>query len=494
MEEKKEFVFSFDMVFDFLKNSKWRIFLFAFLSAAIIILICFAFYTILPSQQFMYQEVSILLPKQGENDEIVYPSGKKFNRLDIVSPPVLKQVYENNNLKSMVNFDDFQKLFSVINFSRDRALLDADFASKLSKRNLSATDVSTIEREYKKAVAEIDASTYKVILDNSKIPPALAAKILNDTIDGWFQIYRKLEADKLPISNIDGELEKIIVQDLSQSKLIALDRFRYYTNQLESMITKLSALQGNRGLTISSGEYLEDITTKLKYITTYQLDTLRQMILNSQILKSDIDLIYVQGRLESETLQLESLQTRHKMLLESIDIVDIKNPAAKSKEDTTSFTLDANVLSQLATIYGRDASINIRKDLATQNTALASQISRQQSTVSFYKYMLDKLSVPAAATSQKNADAIFSEAFNAMMTSTVALSKKLTEFKELLINDYNSSVSFYSPVGEMGLLKDYMVPMKKMIAIAFVFWALLNAIYVSILFGKNYIWLPTESA
>ncbi len=493
MEEKKEFVFSFDMVFDFLKNSKWRIFLFAFISAVVIILICFAFYTVLPSRQFMSQEVSILLPRQGENDEIIYPSGKKFNRLDIVSPPVLKQVYENNNLKSM-NFDDFQKLFSVINYSRDRALLDADFASKLSKRNLSATDVSTIEREYKKNLAEIDASTYKVIFENSTIPPHLAAKILNDTVDGWFQIYRKLEADKLPVSNIDGELEKIIAQDLSQSKLIALDRFRYYTTQLEGMITKLSALQGNRGLTISSGEYLEDITTKLKYITTYQLDTLRQMILNSQTLKSDIDLIYVQGRLESETLLLANLQTRHKMLLESIDIVEVKSPLAKTKEDATAFTLDANVLSQLAALYGRDAANNIRKDLATQNMSLATQISRQQSTVSFYKYMLDKLSAPPAAASQKNADAVFNEAFKNMMANTIDLSKKLTEFKELLINDYNSSVSFYTPVGEAGLLKDYMVPMKKMIAIAFIIWALLNAIYVSVLFGKNYVWLPAKSA
>lgn len=495
MNKEQEFVFNFQVFFAFLKKYKWRLALFAFLSLAVLGLVGVLLYFRLPGRSYIAQEVKILLPKQGKDDELVYPNGKRFSRLDIISPPVLEEVYINDKLRDIISFDDFQKKLSVINFSYRRTLLDAELASKLEKRNLNIADIGRIEDEYRVALAALDRSTYRIILDNSNIPPNLSAKILNDVMLNWFRIYSALESDKLPSINIASELEKVATEDITQSRMIALDRLRYHLVQLDGMIGRLYVLQNKRRVTLPSGEFLEDITSALEYITTYQFALLRQMISMNPSLRSELDQVYLQSRLSAEQLKLESLKSQRKMLFDSLTLGDNKNNVELSKSGQMESTLvvDSGFLAQLSAIFARDASNNLRKQLAEQNMVLANSIAKQETVVAFYQGILNKLNeVPTAVSGAGQVQ--FDQLLRESVKNVVDLSKKLNEFKELLVNDYYSSLNFYAPVGDSILINDPLIPPRKLAMGLLVVWLLLNAIYGGFLFAGKYVWKKTDKS
>lgn len=485
------------MVLDFLRKFKWRLFLFAFLSLAGIVLIAGIIYFSMPSRYYISQEFEILLRKQSKDGDSVYPNGKKFNRLDIISPSVLKEVYKNNQLENILSYEDFQKSMSVINFSIERALLDADVASKLSKRNLTATDISNVEREYREALSAIDSPVYRIIFAHTSVPPYLSAKILNDTLLTWFRIYSILEADKLPTLTIDSQMETVIAQDLKQSHFIAVDRLRYYMGQFEKLGENLYSLQDNRKLLASSGESLETVMSSIQYTMTYQLSLLRQMVATDAGLHSKLDLIYIQSRLDNEQRRLNALKTQHKMLLDSLAIMENKSimEEGRAKGSEPSLTLDSGVLTQLSAIFSRDAGNNFRMTLAEQNLVLASSIARQEENVAFYQGILDKLNEASGEGKVENSAenrAEFDRLFQRVLKSIMASGKTLSEFKDLLIGDYASSLQFYVPVGEATWARDSLISFKKLILGAAVTWLLLNIIYGGVLFSANYIRMKPE--
>jgi hypothetical protein len=475
-------------VVDFVKRFKWRLFMFAFLSLAVVVLIAGTICILLPSHRYMTQEIEILLPIRGKDEARIYPSGKKFNRLDIVSPPILKKVYKNNQLEGILSYEDFQKSISVVNFSIDRALLDAEVASKLSKRNLTAADISNIEREYRNALAKIDSSIYRVVFANSSVPPVLSAKILNETILTWFKIYSLLEAEKLPVITVDTQIDATIAQDLKQSRFIALDRLQYYLDQLERLSGRLQLVQSDRKLTASTGESLEDIVSAMRYIKTYQLALLRQMVMADAGLQTSLDPMYVQSRLEHEQRQLNTLKTQHKMLLDSLAIMEKKGVEGSGggKETEASLMLDSGVLNQLSAIFSRDASNNFRTMLAEQNLALASSIAKQEEAVSFYQEISSKMKKVSENTVTGNS-AEFDQLFQGVLKNVINLGKTIAELKQLLTEDYLSSQSFYVPAGEAAWTQDPLISCKKLGGGAVAAWLLLNVIYGGLLFTGNYI-------
>ena len=227
MEQQPQDEFSFQLLMNFLKQRRNTILLYGIVSLVLAVLLFGIGYTLLPSNKIFTQDIRIMLgeadvetvmqnmknlpPTVSKSGQmiVIYPSGKPFVPADIINPVVLKQVYEKNKLQDMIDFDHFQNLFSITNYSEKLAQVRAEFREKLGRRNLTAVDLKRFEDDYNAALAKIDNKfNYVLSMRSAGIPPNLAAKILNEIPATWAAMYRKLEAAKIPLNNFIKSREK----------------------------------------------------------------------------------------------------------------------------------------------------------------------------------------------------------------------------------------------------------------------------------------------
>lgn len=474
-------------IFDFLKRKRHRILFTAIISFCVLFLICLLALLLLPSDRVFSQKIRIQLNSTNNGGTITYPSGKTFNQLDIISPAVLKQVYTDQNLASVIPFDKFQNLFSVVSYSRKLALLDADFDQKLAKRNLSVVDLNRLEASYNKQLAALDKSTYRINMEPSiHLTNEKSVQILAAIPQTWMTLYRKMEGDKLPQTDFDTNFEKKLRTELQTSRLIALDRATYYNDQLLKLCGTLQPLLENRNISLASGEYLSDLVESLQCIRKYQLDLLRQMILTSSNLRSDLDLYFIKSQIQYLEQELTSRRAQYDSIGKSLSIVQAPSrSAATAKADggPQQISLDSTVFTQIADLVRSDASNETRRKLADLNVTIGQDIARLQARLQYYQQMLSDLE--RSKSTAGNVE-LFNQEFVKMVNNLIATSAKISSFKQLLTKDYLSNLEFYSPTSQVSLLKARLVSPLKLIVFTFGIWVLFNLLLIAIDFARDF--------
>lgn len=474
-------------IFDFLKRKRHRILFTAVISFCALFLIGLLVLLALPSNRVFSQKIRIQLPGSDNGAAIIYPSGKLFNQLDIISPAVLKQVYTDQNLASVIPFDKFQNLFSVVSYSQKLALLDADFDQKLAKRNLSVVDLNRLEAAYNRQLEALDTSTYRINMEPSiQLTNEKSVQILSAIPQTWMNLYRKMEGRKLPQTDFDTNFEKKLRSELQTSRLIALDRAAYYNDQLLKLCSTLQPLLGNRNISLASGEYLSDLVESLHCIRKYQLDLLRQMILTSSNLRSDLDLYFIKSQIQYLQQELTSRQAQYDSVGKSLSIVQAPvRSAAAAKNDGVpqQVSLDSTVFAQIADLVRSDASNETRRKLADLNVTLGQDIARLQARLLYYQQILGDLE--RSKNTAGNVE-LFNQEFVKMVNNLVATSAKISSFKQLLTRDYLSSLEFYSPISQVSLQKARLLSPLKLVVFTFGIWVLFNLLLIAIDFARDF--------
>ena len=400
---------------------------------------------------------------------------------------MLKQVYTDQNLASVIPFDKFQNLFSIVSYSRKLALLDADFDQKLAKRNLSVVDLNRLEASYNKKLAALDKSTYRINMEPSiHLTNEKSVQILAAIPQTWMTLYRKMEGDKLPQTDFDTNFEKKLRTELQTSRLIALDRATYYNDQLLKLCGTLQPLLENRNISLASGEYLSDLVESLQCIRKYQLDLLRQMILTSSNLRSDLDLYFIKSQIQYLEQELTSRRAQYDSIGKSLSIVQAPSrsaAAAKADGGPQQISLDSTVFTQIADLVRSDASNETRRKLADLNVTIGQDIARLQARLQYYQQMLSDLE--RSKNTAGNVE-LFNQEFVKMVNNLIATSAKISSFKQLLTRDYLSNLEFYSPTSQVSLLKARLVSPLKLIVFTFGIWVLFNLLLIAIDFARDF--------
>lgn len=128
--ESHEDDISLKEIITFLKKRIVKILLRGIISLGIVLFILLLLYALLPRSSNFYRNIALLLQKP--DNVPCYPNGKAFSISDIISPLVLKEVYENNELKDRIEFSKFRTLFSIANSEIKQEELDAEYRKKMS--------------------------------------------------------------------------------------------------------------------------------------------------------------------------------------------------------------------------------------------------------------------------------------------------------------------------------------------------------------------------
>ena len=483
-------------VMEFFKR-KWRKILHtaavSFFVAALLFLLLLL---LLPANRLFVQDIQVLLDNRKDGIGLAYPSKKPFNKLDIISPVVLKQVYRKNNLENVLPFDEFQEMFSVSDYSPKRAFLDSAFAQKLGKRNLSVVDIERLETDYRRQLASLDLGMFRISMGkNYRIPPETASKILNEIPQTWMEIYRQQEGEKLPQVDLDSNMEKRLRNELQNSRLLAIDRAAVYNEQMLELCDKLIPLLQERNLALPTGEYLPDLIKMLQNVKTYQLNILQSMVFSSKELQNNLDHLFLQSQIQQLENDQSYAKLKYQNLNQALSILQDKSPNLladdkNNKDNAVQINFDANLFNQITELVRRDTGNAMRRQLANLSLELGEEMAATESRLQYYKQLLNNMNGKAQTTTATKEQ--FTSLFNATLANMADLGKKVREFKQMLTEEYLSGLNFYVPVGQTIQTTDRLISLPKLGAILFGLWVVFNALMLTISFGKE--WLQRENA
>ncbi len=473
-------------IFNSIKRKRRRILLTAVISFLSLCLLGLLTLLIMPPERVFSQQIHVQL-KRGKGSVLVYPDETPFNHLDIICPAVLQQVYTDQSLASVIPFDKFTSLFSVVNYSRKLAILNADFGQKLAKRNLSVADMNQLEELYLKKLNDLNNSTYQISMKPSiHLTDEKSAQILGAIPQTWMLLFRKTNGGKLPRIGTDALFAKKLREAIQTSHLIAIDRATHCNDQLLKLCDSLQELQGDRNIRLTSGESLDDLNESLHSIRKYQLDPLLQMVLNSSNLHSDMDRYFVNGQLQSLQQQLASSQMKYDSIGKSLSI--IQNPArttaaGKSADAGEQVSIDSSVFQQIESLTRRDVNNALRRELATENVSIGEEIAELQSEMQYYQQMLGVMD--RSKNIQGNVEQ-FEQMFTRMVDSLSAAAAKVNGIRQLITEDYLSGLDFFSPAGQISLQNTYLIHPLILTAITAGIWILFNLLVLAIGFARDF--------
>ena len=429
----------------------------------------------LPKTAFYTQDIQLFLNRTP--DGFQYPNGRPFSAFDITSKQVLHRVYDRCDLKDILPFDDFAELFSVVAVTPKKEFLDAAYAKKLARRNITGVEIAKLESQYAAELAALDQGRYAVVMRrDGAVSPKLAVRIVGDIALVWKEIFQRQEGKNLPQGTLSTNLKERLETEFQNGPLIAVDRANYYVDQMERLCTNLAALHGSRNVVLpDTGESLKDITERLQYIRSYQLAVLTQMILQDSSLRGVQDLLFV----TSKTLQLEQELTRvrseQKSTGESLDQVMDRAGVGFGENSNKNLSEEMNqegFYAQLAALIRNDALNPIRAELAKQFRLLGVQAAQLEEQLSYYNYLKSRMS-PGKAT-EKTDPQLFGKLYRAMLGEMIQTSRKLEEFRTMIVDNTILEQEFCVPVGPAYLKTERVLSPAVLLAGAAGLWLLLN--------------------
>ena len=116
------------------------------------------------------------------------PNGVRFSPTEIVSTPVLNEVYTTDELKRFIDPSDFSHSIFVLESNREYERLLAEYSARLADARLSPLDRDRIQKEFdakRESIAKSDFAISFARKSNSVVPDTLVRKVLVDILRTW---------------------------------------------------------------------------------------------------------------------------------------------------------------------------------------------------------------------------------------------------------------------------------------------------------------------
>lgn len=213
-------------------------------------------------------------------DKNEYPSGLKFSTADILATPILKIVYDQNNLENLLDFDEFKSGLTVSQTNETIELLEYEYAAILSNTKLSFEERDKIEAAFlqKKRDALLPVYTLSLRLPRKiySLSEGLRAKILSDTLATWAEAAdRSKGANKYQLFLVSPNIidrQKVEQEDY----LIGVDILRANILRIGKDIEKVMAIPG------ASAIRTQDTQVNLQDLV-FRMDDLQRFRLNQMV-------------------------------------------------------------------------------------------------------------------------------------------------------------------------------------------------------------------
>jgi hypothetical protein len=323
-----------------------------------------------PPQISYSQKLSFSFPQAEQN---LYPNGSQFSIADLLANDVLETVYDANQLdKQGIRFDDFSNSLSIVYFSENELFIKAKYQGMLSRKNLSSTDISSIERDFNSELDSARRKQAQISLTtpfDSPLSGRLARKVITDIPAAWSQkAIQKLGVLSIPNSGLEGVNEEVVKRG---SLFQVVDYFAKYVDAIDKSLKIISAYPGGETLKDPlTGANVEILKQNLVYLNQYWILAFDYYV-QQHNQANDIDL-------KSAELSLNELNEIKKQYLANAETYKqaYKNYQKENsshevdlngkQHNTSGFQLEGDSLQRLIDIGTQNKDSEFRQELTTK--------------------------------------------------------------------------------------------------------------------------------
>lgn len=462
---------------------------FCALFSLLIVLLLFAAVCLLMPRKVSYSK-EIFLQLQKDENTMIYPSGKNFNANDILSPAVLRQVYNHNRLAGKITFEKFCDLFHFSGVDMKKSFLAASFRAKLDNKKISVIELKKIEAEYLEAVRNLENNSVTLVMTpHYKLTQTDIAKILNEIPSVWFQLYSKQEAKSFPRVETVAQTRQLRNTLGEEGWFIVLDKSRIICGNLEKSCKDLNEVLAGQKVALPGGEYLDDLIDRIVFLNNHRIKPLLLMIQESPAYQTDFDRVFLRTKIMDLEKQIKAARAKYEANLDAINILQSPKVSAKHKtaEDGTStaaINLDSAFLASIASLIRNTQSLRMREQYAKDALEIKKEIADLESEIDYYNAMLNLKPLQNKPSGLKTAQ--FKKLQDSLFKELLTVCQKVNEFRDLIYKDYILDKQFYTSNGEVQKITDYYVSLKRIALILILLWVLFNVFTCSRNFYNAY--------
>lgn len=240
------------------------------------LLIAIAAYLLAPKQHVTRQ--SFRLDFEGA-DEGRYPNGTRFSSAEVVSTPVLLEVYRANELSRFTSFKAFTESVFVLESNAAFETLAAAYQARLADPKLTPVDRERIQREFEDKRASLAKNEYTLHLmrneGTARIPDVVARKSLSDILTTWA---RKSVNEQHVLARVAVLTPKIIDETPVERTdlLVAIHVLRSKIERVRENIVSIASLPSAQLVRTSEpdGYSLGEIAMRLEDLVRFRLEPL----------------------------------------------------------------------------------------------------------------------------------------------------------------------------------------------------------------------------
>lgn len=474
----------FEDIVNFIKKDWLKIVLNGAISFSFVVVVLALYFAVAPRSEAYRSEIQVTL--ESREGSRVYPNGDMFGLHDIISAPVLTHLWTKYDFdKKGVEFEDFAAWFSIVGYDKERAKIDAEFQGMMSKRNITATELMSIQAQYDAKLAALADNRFALTVKPDKaLDRDTVVRILNDIPKLWFEAYATIKAPQIPaVSSADSI--RAYAKRSAESSGLALGIFDVideYMVQLDDTCRYLrdNLMRGRNAMV--EGVDLGAHESQLLILHT-ELLGLKNEILNGSAdtelynsLKSRIDdLICQQSDIEGK---INAVQETLEMVLDKR--TDNYQGSALSASDSTPVTLqaDSGFFNAFTSMIRRDADskMKLAQVYSAELSSLRKQMAAHKARKLYYEQIMGYVSENIASGRSTPASDANKKSLEAFTDELIKVGEKVVAFRDYSLKNYRTPDQFFVVASTPAFAKSFTFPIARFALAILALWFLYNFI------------------
>lgn len=391
----------FVMMFGIWWRNRVRIAVHVIAAGAVAAALLAAVFVLRPTQQ-QSTVVFRLLFKGVENGE--YPNGMRFTPSDIVSTPVLTEVYKRNGLEEFGDFEDFKSAFAVLNSNPSIERLRREYAPRLEDRRLAPVDRQNLEAEYENRMKAAQNGEFTLVLQMDGAvkgwPQTLAGKVLEDVLTVWADQSRSRGVFKFDL-NIYSENLLVDITNSTTDYTLLLDRLRLAINRILDNLDALAQTPGAHLVRVGERKVsLGELQASLRDNVTFDLREINSIIFSFGLFREPVlTEAYLKEQLFRLEVERKELQSRNEGMQRTVTEYAANRSGSGVAAGATGSGGNAGLMPQLSDgfldrildLSGQNTDIVFRQDISRQIIDNEKAIYTLESERQLYQRSLDAL-------------------------------------------------------------------------------------------------------
>jgi tetrahydromethanopterin S-methyltransferase subunit B len=426
-------------------------------------IIAIALYLRAPSQTITSQQFRLDF-EGAENGN--YPNGLKFSREEIVSPPILLRVFEQNHLSEFTTFNDFAHATFVLEANAEYERLAAEYQSRMLDTKLSPVDRERIRREWEARAAAVAKNDYSINFlrtrTTNRIPETLVRKILTDILAEWAQYAIR---DRRVLNYHMAVLSANLLRDDEGDRdlIVDLQILRAKVSRVIENVRVMSEIPGALLIrTTKERLSLEEIRVRLEELVRYRIEPLVGVVRSAGLVSNPAATMrFLETQLAYDQRILRYRQDDADGIRQSLAVYAMqdsrsqseaprtttaapdKTPRASGPQETVMPQISDSFIDRLLSMTNLSGDLMFRQKLVTDYRRAAANIVPAQMNVDYDQEVIASVRNATPGTTSAQADNVRAEMV-ATRNEVRSLIANVNEIFEAVSRNLNPSTELYT--------------------------------------------------